>query len=225
MKNYIPLLKKSPLFAAIDENELPVLLGCLGAVTSEVAKGGFALLAGDKPDHIGILLDGKLEISREDAAGNRALIASLNPGDFYGEALACAGAEHSPVSVSASQKSTVLRIAFARILISCPNSCGFHTRLIVNMVGIIARKNLVLQSRMEILDKKTIRERLLLYLSQEFIRHGSSFAIPFDRAELSEYLAVDRSALSREMGRLRDEGIIEFKKNMFSILAPQLLIM
>ncbi len=208
----------SPLLASIEERDIPSLLSCLGATEVSVPRDGFAMMAGDEPDHIGIVLEGRLQVIREDDSGSRALLSLLSPGDFYGETLACAGVVQSPVSVVAGQPSRVLKLGFRRILSTCPNSCAFHSALVGNMVAVIARKNLMLQSRMEILDKKTIRERLLLYLTNQKKQRGEKFAVPFDRSELAEYLAVDRSALSREMGRMRDEGVIRFHKNQFEVV-------
>lgn len=218
MRKFLSLLMKNPLFESIHESEIQSLLSCLDAEQSEIPKDGFALMAGDRPNYIGIVLEGKLQIGREDAEGNRTLLDTLFPGDFFGETLVCAGVEHSPVSILAVAPSKVLKLDFRRLLKVCPNSCEFHSTIIRNMVGVIAWKNLLLQGRMEILDQKTIRERLLVYLSRNQKRHGEAFTVPLNRNELAEYLAVDRSALSRELGRLQDEGLIRYHKNEFSLL-------
>ncbi|MDF2839215.1 MAG: Crp/Fnr family transcriptional regulator [Evtepia sp.] len=218
MKEYLTVLLKNPLFASIAQPEIQSLLTCLGAEQIEISKDGFALMAGDTPNYIGIVLEGKLQISREDADGNRALLDTLFPGDFFGETLVCAGVRQSPVSILAVTPSKVLKLDFRRLLTVCPNSCGFHSTIIRNMVGVIARKNLLLQGRMEILDQKTIRERLFVYLLRYQERHGEPFTVPLNRSELADYLAVDRSALSRELGRLQEEGVIQYHKNSFSFL-------
>lgn len=218
MKEYLSIVTKNPLFASIAEAEIRALLTCLGAEQSEIPRDGFALMAGDTPNYIGIVLEGKLQINREDAEGNRALLDTLFPGDFFGETLVCAEVKHSPVSILAVAPSKVMKLDFRRLLTVCPNSCGFHATLIRNMLGVIARKNLLLQGRMEILDKKTIRERILFYLLRFQKQHGAPFTVPLNRNELADYLGVDRSALSRELGRLRDEGVLHYHKNLFSFL-------
>lgn len=216
MKKYFPIITENPLFVSMTEVEVDSLLICLGVEQSEVAKDSFALMAGDAPYYIGIVLEGKLQIIREDAEGNRALLDTIFPGDFFGETLVCAGIKHSPVSIMATVPSKILKLDFHRLLTICPNSCSFHATIIQNMVGVIARKNILLQGRMELLDKKTIRERILGYLSRYQKRHGEPFTVPLNRNELADYLSVDRSALSRELGRLQEEGVLEYHKNTFS---------
>ncbi len=217
MQTYAPALQRIPLFQGITESEIAALLTCVGAAAVTVAKGEFALIAGDAPDYVGIVLHGQLEISRVDADGNRAILSKIGAGDCFAETLACAGIPHSPVNVLATELSRVVKLPYQRILTSCGNACAFHGRLLSNMLGILARKNLTLQQRMEILDKKTIRERLMLYLSRQTEQQGDPFRAPFDRNGLAEYLAVDRSALSREIGRLREEGAIRVERNVFSL--------
>ena len=102
------------------------------------------------------------------------------------------------------------------MLTTCPRGCAFHTRIIQNMLRISAQKNLNLSSRMMHTASKSLRERLLSYLSEQALEHRSSrFTIPFDRQQLADYLAVDRSAMSSELGKMKAEGILEFKKNHF----------
>lgn len=220
MEDYAALLLKTPLFASIGPGDLPALLECLKARTITIPKDGYALLAGDPVEHIGIVLEGQLQITREDVDGVRALVAVLQQGDIYAEALSCAGVVKSPVSVRSVVPAKVMQFKFHRILTACPHSCEFHIRLIENMVGIIARKNLYLQNRMEVLSKKTIREKVLFYLGEQCHEKGRPFIIPLNRNELADYLSVDRSALSRELGHLQDEGALSFHKNTF-VLSPQ----
>lgn len=217
MEQYFSLLGKNPLFASVGEENLSSMLTCLEAKVQAVPKDSYALRAGEKPETIGVLLEGKLQITREDAEGNRALLAVLMPGDFYGETLVCAGVPQSPVSILALSPSKILRLDVRKLITVCSHACLFHTTVIRNLVWVMARKNLHLQSRMEVLDQKSIRDRILLYLSMQEKKHGEAFTVPFNRNELADYLAVDRSALSRELGRLRDEGALDFHKNQFTL--------
>jgi CRP-like cAMP-binding protein len=167
---------------------------------------------------MGIVLHGALRVIREDDMGDRAILAALGPGDFFGETLACAGVKESPVSVLAVAASTVLRLKVHRILTMCESACAFHAALIRNLVGILAGKNIQLQGRMEILEKKTIRERVLAYLLSRQATPGDFFSTPFNRSSLADYLAVDRCALSRALGRLREERVLEFQGNIFRVM-------
>lgn len=219
MEALLAALARSPLFAGIAERELPALLDNLGAREVSATQGVAILGVGDLPDHVGVVLEGELQVVRDDAQGGRALLTTLWPGDYYGEALACAGVEHSPVSVVAAAPSRVLRIPFAKLQASGGAGGALQCALIWNLAGIIAKKNLMLQRRMELLEKKSIRERVLGYLAAQMPPSGRAFTVPMNRSELASYLAVDRSALSRELGRLRDESVIRYEGNRFELLS------
>lgn len=203
------------LFQDIEPRDLSSMLTCLAAETINYEKGDIILLAGSKPEHVGIVLSGLLQIVKEDYEGKRTIIAVLEPGDYFAEALCCAGVDESPVTVIADTASEVMRINFSRILQTCPNSCSFHQKLIGNMLGIIAKKNLFLQSRMEVVCIKSLREKVLKYLESFGARQGKTVTIPLSREAMAEYLSVDRSALSHELMKMRREGLLDYDKNVF----------
>lgn len=215
---YLTLLAKNVLFSGINPADFKALFGCLDARVTAAAKGSFVVTAGDKVEHIGIVLDGRLQIVRENYEGDRDLLAVLLPGELFAETLCCAGVDESPVSVIADSDAHVLLLAYQRMLRNCSNACPFHNRLLANMLQVIAKKNLYLQKRMEIIGMKTLRERVLGYLQSVGGKQKQDFAIPFNREQLSEYLCVDRSALSRELSRMKAEGLIDYWKNRFRLL-------
>ena len=157
MEKYFDVLKTVGLFKDIEASELGTMLKCLGAEVINAAKGGIILLAGDKPKHVGLVLAGQLHIVRDDYDGNRSLLAAVTPGGVFAETLCCAGVSESPFTVMADADSTVMLLSFRRILYTCPNSCAHHAKLIGNTLGLIANKNLYLQSHMEILGMKSVR--------------------------------------------------------------------
>lgn len=218
MNKYIEVLKAVSLFNNIYNDELLSMLACLDAKVIRVLKNEYVLCTGNPVDQVGIVLAGQLHIIKEDIDGERAMLAALTTGDFFGEALCCAGVAESPVSVLAETDATVMLLKFRRVLQTCSNSCSFHTKLIANMLQVIAQKNLQLQARMDFLGKKSIRARLLSYFESIAAKQGSSFSIPFNREGLAEFLCIDRSALSRVLASLRQEGVIEYKKNRFTLL-------
>ncbi len=218
LKDYVQPLHAVGLFGGISPDDLAMLLGCLGAEAREYQKGEFPLMAGDIPEHVGVVLSGRLSIVREDADGNRTLIADLGPSDIFAEALCCAGVGESPVSVMAESDSTVLLLKFTRILHTCPSSCGFHEKLIANMLSLIARKNLFLQGRMEVIGLKSVRAKVLRYLKTFAAEKGQRFSIPLSREEMADYLCVERSALSHELMKMKREGLLEYRKNTFKLL-------
>ena len=215
MKDYIPILISVDLFSGISAAGLESMLCCICAEIKTVRKGDIILLAGDTPKQVGIVISGQLHVVREDYDGNSSLIAVMSSGDIFAEAMCCAGVAESPVTVIADLDSTVILMSFERILHVCPNSCSFHKDLIKNMLKIIAEKNLLLQSHMEILSLKSIRARVMRYFESFAPKHGGEIIIPLNREELANYLCVERSALSHELAKMKRDGLIEYKKNRF----------
>lgn len=216
MENLSRILKNTGLFAGIDEKDIDRLLFCLSAREAEYKKDVYILSAGEKPTEVGIVLSGSVNIINEDYWGNRTIIAKATAGELFAEAFSCANAKKIPVSVVSAEKTSVLFIDYKKIITTCTSACVFHTSLIRNMLQIIANKNIHLMKKMEHTARRTTREKLLSYLSEQAIAaESSSFDIPFNRQELADYLCVDRSAMSNELSKLRDEGILEFKKNHF----------
>lgn len=215
MKEYYETLMKTGLFDDIKVADLEAMLKCLGTEIKTVGKGEIILLSGNKPEYVGIVLSGQLHVIREDYDGNRSLLTAIMPGGIFAEALCCAGVLESPVTVIADTDSVSMLLRFSRILHICPNSCTFHTKLIENMLGLIARKNLMLQSRMEIVGMKSVRAKVTRYLESFTPKPGSEFTIPFNREEMADFLCVERSALSHELARMKQEGLIEYRKNRF----------
>ena len=172
----------------------------------------------DEPKSIGIVLSGLLHIVRDDYWGNRDIVSPVEPGELFAEAFVCGGAKKLPVSVIAVEPSEVMRFDFNRITRTCSSACVFHTRLIQNMISTLARKNIQLMEKIECLAQRSTRSKVLSYLSAVAKRQKSGdVEIPFNRQELADYLSVDRSALSAELCRMRDEGLLAFQKNKFCI--------
>ncbi|MBR3785077.1 MAG: Crp/Fnr family transcriptional regulator [Firmicutes bacterium] len=218
MRNFINIIKECPLFQGIKEEELSAILGCLGARRLFFDKGRYIFSEGDPAKQIGIVLSGSVQVSRDDYYGNRTLMSRLEPGDLFGESFAFAGVETLPVSVTASAACDVMLIDSSRIISPCSNACGFHTKLIFNLLQIMARKNLGFHQKIEITSKRTTREKLMAYLLAQAKMHQSdSFEIPFDRQTLADYLEVDRSGLSAEISKLRKEGVLECYRNKFTL--------
>jgi CRP-like cAMP-binding protein len=213
------LLTACPLFAGINEKDLGSLLGCLSGRERTYDKDETVLFAGDNANAVGIVLSGSVLITEEDYFGNRNILSEIHPAELFGEALACAEAINAPVTVVANEQSELLLIDYKRIVTTCPSACSFHSALIKNMLRILAQRNMALVEKMKHITKRTTQEKVLSYLSNQAKRHKSSaFEIPFNRQELADYLAVERSALSAELCKLRDMGKIRFRKNRFELI-------
>lgn len=217
MKRYLNQIKNVKLFKGIAPGGLLSILQCLKAEIKVVPKEGIVLLAGSKPEHVGVVLLGELHIVKEDFHGNRTLVSSLYPGDIFAEALCCAGAPQSPVTVQAECDSTVMLLKFTQMVQTCPSPCSFHTTLIQNMLQLLAQKNLYMQSRMEIISQKTIRAKLIQYFDGFTIAQGKNITLPLNREKMAEYLCVDRSALSHELIKMKRDGLLDYHKNNFTI--------
>ena len=219
MKNYINILKKCPLFEGIAEEDLTVMLDCLGARVAQFDKKYTVIAEGSPAKYVGIMLSGSAQVIRIDYYCNRSILASVFAGEVFGEAFACAQVENMPVSVIANEPAEVMFINCEHILHTCKNSCAFHQQLIFNLMKDIANKTIMFHQKLEITSKRTTRDKLMTYLNiQAKKKKGNSFTIPFDRQELADFLEVDRSGLSAEISKLRSEGVLESNKNHFTLL-------
>ena len=215
MKKYENVLQTCPLFTGIQENWEDVL-SYLGAINKQYAKNEFIFHAGDKISVVGILISGNIHIIKEDFWGNRAILARLEPGDLFGESFSCVKTAKLPVSVVAVEDSVVLFIEYQKFTEPASKAQPFHAHLIRNMLQILAKKNIQLTQKLEHMVKRTTREKLMSYLSEQALKMKSqSFSIPFNRQELADYLSVDRSAMSNELCKMRDEGILAFHRSHF----------
>lgn len=219
-----PVLTQCPLFTEIPPQELSGLLSCLDARIRPYERGDTPLTEGHPAQVFGLVLGGEVEIARTDAAGNRHIIGRVGPGGLFGETFACAGEQPSPVTVTAVAPAVMVEINPDRLSNPCEQACVRHQQIIRNLMRILAEKNLLLTQKMDVLTRRTIRGRIAVYLLAEMRRaEYYEFSIPFDRNELAEYLACDRSALSRELSRLRAEGMLDYVRNRFAVLDPHAL--
>ena len=219
MEKYLKILQKCPLFDGIEEKNLIKMLGCLGARIERFEKKYTIFSEGSPARLIGIMLSGVAQVTQVDYYGNRSILGDVHSSEVFAEAFACAAVPTLPVSVIAREDCEVMLIDCSHILHTCENGCGFHHKLIYNLMKDLAVKTIMFHQRIEITSKRTTREKLMAYLMMMAKKSGKScFDIPFDRQELADYLEVDRSGLSAEISKLRSEGVIESYKNSFKLL-------
>lgn len=217
------LLSHMPLFEGIAIKDFPALLACVGASSKAFARGEFVSLAGDSIQTIGVVLSGQVQVLKEDVFGNRAVLNSLGPGEVFGESFICGGRYALTVSVQAAQASRVLFLAFDRVMSACESACAFHNMLIKNMVAMLALKNIRLVEKLEVTTKHSLREKVLTYLSQLAQAQQSAMVIaPLGRMDLAGFLGVDRSALTRELNRMQEDGLLEYDRNTYRLLGTRL---
>lgn len=206
------------LFQDIEADKLTAMLSCLGALAKKFRKSEFIFLEGDKLQHIGVLVEGTIFIVKEDIRGHKAILDTVKSGGLFGESFVCGEVENSSVSFQAASDCRVLFLSFQRVLRFCDNSCVFHQKLVENMVKILAQRNVLMLNKMEIISQKTIRERLFTWFTQQSqVNSSRSFVSPMGRMELAEYLCVDRSALTRELAKMKKDGLIDFDKTTYSV--------
>lgn len=213
-------IRTSCIFSGIAQEELEAVLHCLDAKTMEFPKGAYILRSGDTVEALGLMVSGNAFIIQEDFWGNRNILSSIEPGQCFGETFACAPGAVLNVSVVTQSQASVLFLNVKRILTMCPSTCAHHSRIIRNLLSDLASKNLRFNEKVTHLGQRTTRAKLLSYLSTEAQRHNSAeFDIPFSRQQLADYLSVDRSGLSLELCKMRDEELLEFHKNHFLLKA------
>lgn len=213
------LLSHTPLFAGVAPQEIEAMLACLDTERRHYTKGQIILRSGDTVRSMGIILSGRVLIEKTDLWGNATVLDSVGPGQIFAETYACTPQEPLMVDAVAAESAEVLFIQVARVLEVCPSSCAHHHTLIRNLLALSAQKNLLLSRKIFYTAPKTIRARLLSYLSDQAIRCGRrSFTIPFNRQQLADYLNVERSALSNELSKMQQDGLIETERNYFRLL-------
>ena len=194
------------------------MLSCLDAKNINYQKGEYILRSGDAAESLGLMLEGRALIIQEDFWGNRNIMSSIGQGQSFAETFACAPGSVLNVSVVAESACTILFLNMNRILTVCPAACAHHSRMLRNLLADLANKNMRFNEKLTHLGQRTTRAKLLSYLSAEAQKHGSfEFDIPFSRQQLADYLFVDRSGLSAELCKMRDEGLLEFHRNHFSL--------
>ena len=218
MRNYISILQNCPLFSGIAEDDIEKLCKCLGAHERAIDKDAFVFRAGDDIRSIYVILSGSMHIIDEDFWGNRSIIEKMGEQTLFGEAYTLASTDKYLVSVIAAESSVILEIDPGRLFETCTNACTCHEVLIRNIATILSEKIVRITEKIGHIAQRTMREKILSYLSKCARQAGSSvFEIPYSRQQLADYLCVDRSALSHELSRLQKTGMISYRKNRFEL--------
>ncbi len=219
MEKYLKVVQNSALFRGIEPEEALAMLKCLDASVREYKKKQFLLRVGDEVGKLYLVLSGSVHVIKEDFWGNHSIMLKAGPSELFAEAFACRVGALSTVAVIAEEDCAVMALSVTRVLTTCTNSCEFHSRIIRNLISVMAEKNMMMNEKLSHVSQRSTRKKLLSYLSAEAVKNtGASFSIPFNRQQLADYLFVERSAMSNELGRMRDEGLIEFNKNSFTLL-------
>lgn len=212
------LLLNSQLFRGVAMEDLPLLLQCLNAREKTYKKGDIIFLEGHSMSEIGVVLDGSVLIEFCDAWGNNNILRTISAGGAFGEEYVCGANMPLVVSIKAATDTTILLVSAARVLRTCTRACESHEKVISNLLFVSVTRSLNLFRRIVHSSPKSIRGRLVSYLSECIKRSGSySFDIPFNRQQLADYLNADRSAMCNELSKMSKEGLITYKKSHFEV--------
>jgi len=216
MKNCFSVIKKSLLFRGISDEEIVSMLKCLHAYQKTYPAENCIFLPDEKYTKLGLVLDGDVYISREDFWGNRTILTHIAEGGIFGEAWPYVPDESPLFGVTAERETSVLFLDAEIITSPCAKYCRCHQTMIRNLIHILAEENVQLTQKFGHLAHRSMREKLLSYLSEQAKRQKSiSFEIPYNRQQLADYLCVDRSAMSAELSRMQKENLIRFTRNHF----------
>lgn len=217
-------LVRTALFRGITKEEVEPMLHCLQAVRRSFKKNQVIARAGDQVEALGLVLSGSVNIENDDVWGNKNILDNIGPGQVFAEVYSCLPEERLMINVVAAEDAEALFLNVGRLLTTCPSACEYHSRVIRNLLSVISQKNLNLTHKIFHTSPKSIRDRLLSYLSFQAIRQGKyQFQIPFNRQQLADYLGVDRSAMSNELSKMKRDGLITFEKNRFSLIDGTML--
>ena len=218
MKKYLPILRNSPFFKGLSDNEILSILHCVNGTIISKERDSYIFRAGDSTDVMGLVTSGCVLVIQEDLWGHRNILSKCHTGDFFGEPYAASPGAVLNISVVADGDCEIIFFNIQRLLVTCPTACEHHQKLIRNLVSVLANMILILNDKITHIGKRTTRDKLLSYLSAESARQSSlSFDIPFDRQQLADYLCIDRAAMSTEISKLQKEGFIKTNRNHFEL--------
>ena len=219
MNQYHEVISTTDLFYGIEKDDLRTMLICLKPSVRSYNKNEYIVTGGEAYESLGIMLKGEATVIKENAAGNRIVMTLLKKGNIFGEIIAFSSQLTWPATVQAQENCDVLFLPRGKIVGDCDRMCPWHRTLIQNFLRIISERALILNKKIEYLTIKSMRGKISTYLLEQYKRTGDkNFDLPLNRNELSDFLNVSRPSMSREMCKMRDEGVIEFHLTAFRIL-------
>ena len=213
MEKYI----NSPLFKHIEEQEVRKIIACTGAEACVFKKGNVIITSADEKPKLGIVLTGRVFAVRDDAFGNRCVISCIDKNEIFG--LGVTVPDYiDDLFVIADDDSEVLLIDAKKLMWGCDNYCLAHRQLMYSLISLMSEKNLNLTNKLRHISQHSLRGKIISFLAEQGRKNRSrEFNIPFDRQEMADYLAADRCAVSAELSKMKKDGLIDYKKNQFTL--------
>ena len=215
-------LNKTALFKGMSIEEIKICLKSLSALDKYYFKGEMVMLSGTSVDSMGLVLSGSITVEINDRQGNKTILSHISKGDFFAESYAFNENEFFAVDVEANEDCHILFLNLRAIKKAPKAPENWLHLFLLNLLTIVTDKNLSLTRRSYHASHKSIRGRVMAYLNSMSLRANStSFDIPFNRSQLADYLNVERTALSKELKKMQDEGLISYRLNHFSLFPTQ----
>lgn len=217
--NYLDIIGKSALFKGIEPQNMENMLKCLNPLIRHYKRNDMITLAGEPFTGIGLLLEGEASVSKESPSGNRVVLNLIHSGDMFGEMIAFSDQSVWPATVQAVEDATALFIPREKIIGECQRLCPWHRAIIQNMLRIVSNRAIMLSKRLEILTIKSMRGKLCALFLDQYQREGrATFTLSMNRNQLAEFLNVSRPSMSRELGRMKEEGLIDYHLSSIRLL-------
>lgn len=224
MQDYFDKIGSSRLFSGFSRDEMVRALSCLDGTIRHLDRKEILFREDDPLDSVGIILNGQVLLCKENAYGVRFIFSDLGEGEIVGETALRHSRESSGYEAMAGTDSSLLFLKINKIITPGQNTCSLRGRIIENLMALLLDNNRSMYQKLDLVSHKSLRERILHYLALQSKKHNSSsFEIPFSRSDLADYLSVDRSALSRELQRMAEAGLIRFSKNYFELIDRELI--
>ncbi len=214
-------VKHCRLFAGIEENDLNELLICCKAKICSYQKNDYIFYQKDKPEYIHLLLEGEVSVCQDSPSGRRSLVAAFSdPGDLFGEVYAFLDKQEYDYYSLAATPAKVLWMPKTFLYKNCSSNCGFHTTLTHNMLTILAQKAYFLNQKLQFLSGETLRHKIAAFLLKQN-KGDIKIKLSMNREEMADFLGVTRPSLSREFMKMKQEGLIDIKGDMVTILQEE----
>lgn len=224
IEQFINIIKESPLFYGIADDELTILLNCLTPKIYDYSKNEFIINTGEPIDRFGLVLEGEVIITKENAQGNRVVMSAIKKGGLFGEMFVFSSRKMWPVTVMAQSPCKILFLTNSDLVARCGKNCSWHTSMLNNFIRVISDKSIMLNKKVEYLSIKSIRGKICSYLFEQYRNAKSNIIVlPLNRNELADFLSISRPSMSREICKMRDEGIIDFHLSTFKIIDIEVL--
>lgn len=206
------------IFRDISNSEVEAMILCFRMRRARFAPGATIRVYGGSRD-VGVVVRGAAELVRFDSAGTRTILERMETGGIFGELLAFTAELGDSLEVISAGECEVLFMDYAHIMKRCEKACRYHSRLVENLFRLVAQQARRLSRRVEVLSQRSIRDKLRCYFRILCLEYGTqTVTLPFSLSTLADYISTDRSAMMRELKRMRQDGIVSMEGRRVMLL-------